>query len=179
MPEIQVRPVDAEDLPNIIALDHSYITDYVWQMDLQEKPNQISVTFREMRLPRSVHQEYPRDPGELVDQWEQRSILLIAELDRKPVGYVSLVNGVAPYTTQISDLVVMNRLRRKGIGTALLLAAEDWASHQGYDRIIFETQSKNYPAICLAKKLGFEYCGYSDRYYTNQDIALFFGKLTT
>jgi RimJ/RimL family protein N-acetyltransferase len=35
-------------------------------------------------------------------------------------------------------------------------------------------QSKNYPAIALARKLGFSYSGYSDRYYADQDIALFF-----
>jgi hypothetical protein len=36
-------------------------------------------------------------------------------------------------------------------------------------------QSKNYPAIAFCKKQGMAYCGYSDRYYANQDIALFFG----
>jgi hypothetical protein len=37
-------------------------------------------------------------------------------------------------------------------------------------------QPKNYPAICLAQKLGFDLCGYNDRYFANQDIALFFAK---
>ena len=41
---------------------------------------------------------------------------------------------------------------------------------------IDEMQSKNYPGISMANKLGYEFCGYSDRYYTNQDIALFFAK---
>jgi RimJ/RimL family protein N-acetyltransferase len=35
-------------------------------------------------------------------------------------------------------------------------------------------QSKNHPAIAMARKLGFSYAGYSDRYYVDQDIALFF-----
>jgi len=36
--------------------------------------------------------------------------------------------------------------------------------------------SKNYAAIRLSQKLGFEFCGYNDHYYLTQDIALFFGR---
>ena len=35
---------------------------------------------------------------------------------------------------------------------------------------------KNYPAICLAEKMGFELCGYNDHYFANNDIAIFFSK---
>jgi hypothetical protein len=28
----------------------------------------------------------------------------------------------------------------------------------------------------MAQKLGFNFCGYQDPYYTNRDIALFFSK---
>jgi hypothetical protein len=28
----------------------------------------------------------------------------------------------------------------------------------------------------MAQKLGFDLCGYNDRYYPNHDIALFFAK---
>jgi hypothetical protein len=35
-------------------------------------------------------------------------------------------------------------------------------------------QSKNHPAMMLAQKYGYEFCGYNDRYYSNQDIALVF-----
>jgi RimJ/RimL family protein N-acetyltransferase len=38
-------------------------------------------------------------------------------------------------------------------------------------------QSKNLPAIRLAQKFGYEFCGYNDQYYINQDVALFFAKV--
>ena len=38
-------------------------------------------------------------------------------------------------------------------------------------------QSKNFPAICFAQKHGLNFCGYNDRYYHNQDLALFFGMV--
>jgi hypothetical protein len=37
-------------------------------------------------------------------------------------------------------------------------------------------QSKNQPAIRLAQKHGYEFCGYNDHYYMTQDVALFFAK---
>jgi RimJ/RimL family protein N-acetyltransferase len=41
---------------------------------------------------------------------------------------------------------------------------------------VLETQSKNHPCIRLAQKFGYEFCGYNDRYYPTQDVALFFGR---
>jgi len=74
----------------------------------------------------------------------------------------------------ISDLVVVPRWRRQGVGRALLAAAQRWAAEQGHRRLFVEMQSKNYPAIRLALQLGYEFCGYNDHYYSTQDIALFF-----
>jgi ribosomal protein S18 acetylase RimI-like enzyme len=42
--------------------------------------------------------------------------------------------------------------------------------------MILEMQSKNIPAVHLAMRLGYEFCGYNDHYYSNQDIALFFAQ---
>jgi hypothetical protein len=39
-----------------------------------------------------------------------------------------------------------------------------------------EMTTKNNPAICMARKLGYEFCGYNDHYYETQDIALYFGR---
>ena len=67
-------------------------------------------------------------------------------------------------------------LRLKGIGTALVLAAQNWSMQRMNRRITMEIPSKNYPAIKLAMKLGFEFSGYNDAYYPNKDIALFFSR---
>jgi ribosomal protein S18 acetylase RimI-like enzyme len=66
--------------------------------------------------------------------------------------------------------------RRQGVASALLGAAQDWASARSHRRLILEMQSKNVPGIRLAQKFGYEFCGYNDHYYLNQDVALFFAK---
>jgi ribosomal protein S18 acetylase RimI-like enzyme len=52
--------------------------------------------------------------------------------------------------------------------------ASQWARKQGALTILAETTTKNYPALCFYQKLGFQFCGFNDHYYANQDIALFF-----
>lgn len=176
MPEIEIRPAIAEDIPALMAIDHSYTSEYVWQMELQVEEGQIGVAFREIRLPRSVRVEYPRSPRSLADGWMERHGLLVAELQGEAVGYISLMLNIAPATAWVTDLAVVRRLRRQGIGSALVLSAQEWGENHACRRIVLEMQPKNYPAIHMAQKLGFDFCGYNDLYYLNHDIGLFFAR---
>jgi hypothetical protein len=49
MPDFEIRPVNANDLPRLMALDHTCSSDYVWQLELRREPNQITANFREVR----------------------------------------------------------------------------------------------------------------------------------
>jgi ribosomal-protein-alanine N-acetyltransferase len=100
----------------------------------------------------------------------------VAEGEGQIVGYIHLVIQASENSVWVRNLAVVPHLRRRGIGTALLHAAAEWLRRQKADRLMLETTTKNYPAVCFAQKLGFSFCGYNDRYYENQDIALFFAK---
>ena len=174
MPAIEIRPAFSTDIPELIKLDHNYVTDHVWQMAFQNSDGQTQVTFREARLPRRIQVSYPYSPAALADTWTQRELLLVAESQQGLVGYMGLKGGITPRGAWIRDLVVDQRYRQKGIGSALMLSSEDWCENNGITHLTLELQSKNYPAIQFAYKLGFDFCGYNDQYYPNQDIALFF-----
>jgi GNAT superfamily N-acetyltransferase len=177
MPEIEIRPGIENDISALIQLDHSYSSDYVWQMDLEVDASQVVAHFREVRLPRTVRVEYPRRVQSLLEDWKDRSALLVALLAGEPVGYTSLIENYSPFTTWMVDLVVSPRLRRQGIGSALVLAAQAWVSgHSRSRRLLLQMQPKNFPAISLSQKLGFDFCGYNDHYFSNHDIAIFFEK---
>ena len=177
MPAIEIRPVIETDIPALAALDHNYSSNYVWQMELETGNGEINVKFREVQLPRSVHVEYPHAINELVQDWKSRSGLLVALLDGKPVGYVSLMENIVPLAIRVTDLVVAPNLRRQGIGTALMLAAQEWtAARPDGRRLMLEIQPKNHPALCLAQKMGFDFSGYSDHHFANHDLAIFFAK---
>ena len=46
--------------PRLMVLDHSSLSDYVWQLELRREAGQVSANFREVRLPRSIEVKYPR-----------------------------------------------------------------------------------------------------------------------
>jgi GNAT superfamily N-acetyltransferase len=177
MASIQVRSATQEELPLLAAFDAGYSTDYVWQMDLRDESSagQIAVTFRPVRLPRPMRVNLPRESERLVAAWNHPACFLVAEQDGQRHGYLNLVLAPAPETGWVADLVVERRFRRSGVGSVLLAAAAQWARGNRLKRLIMEMQSKNYPAISFAQKQGMTFCGYNDRYYANQDVALFFG----
>jgi ribosomal protein S18 acetylase RimI-like enzyme len=176
MPQIEVRPCLLTDLNALAAIDHDFQSNYVWQMDMTHDDAQTTIYFREMRLPRPVKVNYPRDVQGILADWDKRGTLLVSVLEGQPVGYIRTTGGLSPTTAWVTDLAVDARVRRKGIASALVLAAQDWAGQQKATRLVLEMQSKNIAAIRMAQKLGYEFCGYNDHYYMNQDIALFFGQ---
>jgi len=171
-----VRPAIAMDIPRFAGIDHSVPSDYVWQLTLQHEDGQVSAVFREVRLPRAVRVPYPRDPFALADIWNRGAETFAALKGDTLAGYLRLFGQESSGAVWVTDFAVLPEFRRQGAATALLRAAEDWAVLREYGQLFLEIPSKNYPAISLARRLGFEFSGYNDHYYQSQDVALFFGK---
>lgn len=171
-----VRPAELTDLNACLALDHSYVTDHVWQMEEHEGSGEVAVIFRTARLPRSMRVRYPKDYDNLLENWQQGGCFLVAEEEGEVHGYLDMSVQSWHLTGWVHHLAVAKDHRRRGIGTALLKKAAQWARQRGLRRLMLEIQTKNYPAICFCQKNGFAFCGFNDRYYTNQDIALFFAR---
>jgi GNAT superfamily N-acetyltransferase len=172
----EIRPGNASDLPRLMALDHSCLSDYVWQLELRREAGLAIANFREVRLPRSIAVKYPRDPASLKEEWMRRDAVFVALNDGIPVGYICITAEHTSAVAWVTDLVVASNERRKGAASTLLTAAQTWALERGIRRLILEMQSKNQACIRLAQKFGYEFCGYNDQYYLTQDVALFFGK---
>jgi ribosomal protein S18 acetylase RimI-like enzyme len=177
-----IRPAELEDLTACLRLDHSYFTEYVWQMDVHEATAGIGINFRTVRLPRPVLVQYPRDQEALLAAWHRHDCFLVAtagkgDTDTKLdpiVGYLTMGAYDWHSTGWVADLVIAHEKRRRGTATKLLHAGKEWARNAGLRRLTVETQTKNHPALCFLERNGFTFCGYNDRYYANQDIALFF-----
>ncbi len=171
---MQIRPAISTDIPALMVMDHSYMTDHVWQMALNSTQTENTIAFREIRLPRLMRVGYPRDPGRLADEWTNSSGIFVAANDQTYLGYLIIESGTAPETGWVTDLVTDAPRRREGVATKLLAAARRWCREQGLSRMTLEMQSKNFPSLNLARKLGFVLSGYHDKYYPDEEIALFF-----
>ncbi len=174
--DIEIRSMINADLPVLMMMDHSYSTDYVWQMLMKQDKEEFGVKFAEMRLPRTMRVEYPWPNTRLEESWQQWDGVMVAVVEEKSVGYLTLVKDETKCEAKIMDLVVNRRLRRRQIGSTLLQAASMWMSQQEIGKLQLEMQAKNHPAICMAKTLGYEFSGFADQYFPNRDIGLFFSR---
>jgi GNAT superfamily N-acetyltransferase len=100
----------------------------------------------------------------LARQQDGRGVLLVAWLDDRPVGDVYLalepadvpqVRRHLPGVPQLIHLEVVGPLQRRGIGTALLHAAEDTARRLGYEQITLAVGVDNPGARRLYERLGY------------------------
>jgi GNAT superfamily N-acetyltransferase len=174
--DFEIRPGTVNDVPRLTVLDHSSLSDYVWQLELRREVGQASANFREVRLPRSIEVKYPRSPASLSEVWTSRDLVLVALQDGSPIGYLCAMQQPTSDVAWVTDIVVAPHQRRKGAGSALLMATQAWALERGIHRLMLEMQSKNQACIRLAQKFGYDFCGYNDQYYPTQDVALFFGR---
>ena len=115
MPKIEIRPAVSPDINELINLDHSCKTNYVWQMDRNINEGQLVITFREIRLPRPIQVPYPRLAECLEDEWQLASGLLVAVHEDKQAGYLRMVDNPEIQTVVVKDVVVDSSLRRQGI----------------------------------------------------------------
>jgi len=176
MPEIEIRPVAHDDIKSLSVIEHGYYSEYVWQMGLDLSEDKSKTEFTRTRLPRQVFVPYPREREEIFRDLDQPEAFLVAELDQRPVGYIKVQTEQNTRVARVTDVVVSASMRRQGIASGLVYAAMNLISYRKYYAMILEMQSKNDPAICMASKLGFKFCGFRDHYYPNDELALFFSR---
>lgn len=173
---MDIRQVERTEVEQLIAIDHDYETEKVWQLEDAARDGKAGAVFRVSRLPRPMKVAYPRNPEALERNWKTYSAVFAAEENGQLHGYVTLSQPLTEGIAWITDGVVQPLGRRKGIGSALLLHAQRWAQQEQKQQLSLALQSKNFPAIQLVQRLGFEFAGYHDHFFGNRDIALFFNK---
>lgn len=173
-PSLVIRAAAPDDLPACSRLDAGYHTDYVWQMQFQEDERAVQSAFQRVRLPRTMAVAYPYPPEAVQAMLEAAAHVLVACYGDVLIGCAAGEVQDWSHTFLLHTLIVHPRARRRGVGRLLLDALKETAVQDGCRRLNVMVQSKNYPAIQFARKEGFAFCGYNDRYYPNGDIALFF-----
>ena len=99
-------------------------------------------------------------PGGLPDATPDRRTLLVAELDGRPAGFAFLEPAVDYFTGQadghIGMVAVADTAEGKGVGAALMRAAEDWARRNGYPRLHLNVFAANDRARRIYERTGYE-----------------------
>lgn len=105
-------------------------------------------------------QPAPRPPyPPFFDERHRPQDHLVAELDRRIVGYIRLVPATPlpanAHVRQIQGLVVDDEARGRGVGRALVRAAIEKARERGARRLTLRVLGHNAPARALYESEGF------------------------
>lgn len=172
---MRIRRAQPADREHCLRLDSTVLTEYAWRMEEREEAGGIAVNFQKVRLPRPVVVPYPRQGEDLVAGWEACDLFLVAEEEKRLVGYTTARSLPGHGICWIHDLVVDPAHRQKGIGRNLVGHVAAWALEKGLRELVMEVPMRNYPATCFCQALGFSLRGYHDRHWRTSDIALLFG----
>jgi len=133
--------------------------DALWEIDQACYEPAVAYSRRELR-------NYMRFPG---------SDCIIAEMDRKPVGFILTAHREA--WGYIITIDVLGRYRRLRAGSRLLNEAERRLAETGVREIALETATDNSSAIAFWKRHGYRTRGIKKGYYPGGRDAYSMSKL--
>lgn len=141
--ELLIRSAELDDALAVLTHGRSIV-----QEDLFAVTTPAEFVFTE-ELERNWIREYGDDPGKL---------LLVAETEQQLIGILGVEAGQSRRQSHraILHMSVNHDWRSRGVGTALLESAVEWAcSHPLIEKLSLAVYATNVPAIGLYKKLGF------------------------
>ncbi len=173
---MQIRDGNIKDPDLVSALDHAFMTDQVWQLNVREDGPERTANLRLSPLPRMVRMNLALDTAALRRVVHRSDFLYVAhEPGQAPLlGYIGMQLAPGQNAVWLSAACVVNNHRRKGIGRQLLAHALAKASALKLSMMMADVQTKNVPATRWLEANGFKFSGYADNYYATQDIALFY-----
>lgn len=95
-----------------------------------------------------------------LDEGMEAPAIFIAEEHGRPVGFIHLTIADDYYTDRdtghIADVVVAEAAGGRGVGSALIAYAEEWARQRGYTMLTLNVFTANRRARELYARMGFE-----------------------
>ena len=122
---------------------------------------------RRLALASPTAAHWTHDSLEKLFDVSPRRLTLVAEISGTAIGF--LVALAAREEWEIENVVVGDRLRRKGIGGALLQSFVETAKVEGATGIVLEVRESNLPARSLYEKHGFGLAGRRKAYYSHPE----------
>jgi RimJ/RimL family protein N-acetyltransferase len=149
---VVVRPATVDDLDAVVDLYAAVAEEARWIG--AEAP--VDKTERRTKFESSIH----RDDAEF----------FVADADGRIVGELGI--EVAGYGVADFGMMVAADARGRGVGSALLTAAIEWARTAGAHKIALQVWPDNEAAIALYRKFGFEHEGRLRRHYRRRNGEL-------
>ncbi len=164
----------ASDWAACLAMDVSYETDHVWQLQTSVQADVPMVGFARVRLPRTITLRDPLWGGSADPPQPEQGSLIVGEAGGDVDGFALVVPDAARAVDTLWMLAVRHHARRRGLGVRLARAAVEAARAGGRRALCATVQSRNFPAIRTLQAAGFALTGYDEQYYPSNDVGLRF-----
>jgi ribosomal protein S18 acetylase RimI-like enzyme len=135
--DITIRPARPEDIPRLCDL----LAD-LFSLEADFEPDR---------------EKQARGLGALIADSSASSIVLVAVMEKKVVGMVSVQTLISTAeggrVALLEDVIVDRSYRRRGVGAMLLDGATAWSREQGLKRLQLLADNGNQPALKFYKNL--------------------------
>lgn len=171
--QITLRQMDSQSLHQVDRFERNSIV--YSKLVLHVEGNRITYSIVPVESYEKILIVDPENYTTFIDNPEK--VIFFADVDGQPAGQIKMVPWWNKFT-YIEELTVDTPFRAKGIGSALLTRAIEWAKGQGFPGVTLETQDNNVPACMLYEKHGFVLSGFDLYAYRNfpesrDEIALY------
>jgi len=171
--QITLRQMDSHSIHQVDQFNRNSIVSSKLMLHIQD--NKISYSIVPVEPYEKILNVDAEDYTTFIDN--PAKVIFFADVDEKPVGQIKMVPWWNKFA-YIEELVVDTGFRGKGVGSALLTHAIEWAKEQHFPGVTLETQDNNVPACMLYEKCGFVLSGFDLYAYRNfpetkDEIALY------
>jgi len=101
MINILIRQAVSPDIELLMGFDHGVKSNTVWQMNQNVTNGEVTTSFTESHLPREMRLAYPRNTQILQDCWHFFSCVLVACVDKVPVGYITVSTSLVAFSRRV------------------------------------------------------------------------------
>lgn len=159
-----------------VPIPMRYTTEQYYDVKIQKNNDCFHIELIKEKLMEPIS-HYPEEydfPDKLYQEhWQKADAWgIIEEIEGKQELIACIETCSEDWSNRliVTELWVHEKLRRKGVGHALMEIAKQQANLEHRRAIILETQSCNVPAISFYLKEGFELIGFDSCCYSNRDI---------
>lgn len=118
--QMEIRTGTLADLNVCLAMDTSFETEYVWQMEERNSSGDIAIGFHLTRLPRPMKVTGVVSPDDVSHNFMNGGALFVAEEGGQLCGFVDVTASEWNQVAVINNLAVAPVYRGRGIGSRLL-----------------------------------------------------------
>jgi ribosomal protein S18 acetylase RimI-like enzyme len=162
-----------KDRAAVEAIDTSFETDVIFEVVTRER----GIALEERRLPQPMVKRYAID--EVFAPWASWQRGWAAEIDGTICGFATVEHVPWHQRLVLWFLYINPESRRRGVGRALLTAAEQHGRIAGATHMWLETSNVNVPGVRAYERLGYTLCGVDTHYYGSYmpgESALYLAK---